>query len=78
MARIAVSCWGRLSYPQRYPQLPPACNGTLRPVTDEKKPGSLEFLGFPGLYRNIPELLLVEPGGIEPPSASPLQEVLHT
>ncbi|HMV01386.1 MAG TPA: hypothetical protein PKD04_09905, partial [Rhodocyclaceae bacterium] len=46
-------------YPPMYPQKIPACNGTRRNATDEKKPGSLDFLGFPGFLRNIPEVFVV-------------------
>lgn len=45
---------------------------------DVKKAGNPDFTGVSGLLRIAPDSILVEPGGIEPPSASPLQSVLHT
>ncbi len=45
---------------------------------DEKKARNLATSLVSGLLRIALELLMVEAGGIEPPSASPLQAVLHT
>jgi len=45
---------------------------------DEKKARNLAIAWFSGLCKTTVDLNLVEAGGIEPPSASPLQTVLHT
>src|SRR5690606_37599016 len=53
-----------------------ACLLVLRGDT-RKNPRSLELRGFLSLLATWCYRVLVEPGGIEPPSASPLQADLH-